>query len=96
VSGLIKTFESDWTASAVDEHKQTSAKVKGRKKVSKVLVKELSALSPIVKEALKEAKAEIGNAVLNPQEVKDTVKEAVKEAVRERVEEVVKETITPT
>jgi PLD-like domain len=93
VNGLIKTFETDWAMSRVDEKQRSEAKPKGLKKAVKALGKELSPLNPIVKEALKEAASEAGSASLNPQEVKETVKEAVKEAVRERVEEMVKESL---
>jgi phosphatidylserine/phosphatidylglycerophosphate/cardiolipin synthase-like enzyme len=93
VNGLIKTFETDWAMSAVQENQQSEANLKDIKKGVKELVKELSPLNPIVKEALKEAVSEAGSASLNMQEVKETVKEAVKEAVRERVEEMVKESL---
>ena len=93
VNGLIKTFETDWAMRPVEEKQQSEAQPKVLKKAMKALVKELSPLNPIVKEALKEAASETGSAGLNPQEVKETVKEAVKEAVRERVEEMVKESL---
>ena len=93
VQGLIKTFESDWAASAVDQNVQSDANLKDIKKAVKELVKELSPLNPIVEEALKETASENGSAGLNTQEMKDTVKEAVKEAVRERVEEMVNESL---
>jgi phosphatidylserine/phosphatidylglycerophosphate/cardiolipin synthase-like enzyme len=93
VNGLIKTFETDWAMSAVEENQQSEANLKDLKKAVKAMVKELSPLNPIVKEALKEVASEAGSATLNPQEVKETVKEAVKEAVRERVEEMVKESL---
>jgi cardiolipin synthase len=93
VNGIIKTFETDWAKREVEEGQQSEAKPKIRKKAVKALVKELSPLSPIVKEALKEVVAEAGNASLNPQEMKETVKEAVKEAVQERVKEMVKESL---
>ena len=93
VNGLIKTFEADWAIIPVAEKQQSDVKPKALKKAMKALVKELSPLNPIVKEALKEAAAETGSADLNPQEVKKTVKEAVKEAVQERVEEMVKESL---
>jgi phosphatidylserine/phosphatidylglycerophosphate/cardiolipin synthase-like enzyme len=83
VNGLIKTFETDWAMSAVQENQQTEANLRDIKKGVKELVKELSPLNPIVKEALKEAVSEAGIGSLNPQEMKTTVKEAVKEAVRE-------------
>jgi cardiolipin synthase len=90
VNGLIKTFETDWAMSAGQENEQSEGNLK---EIIKGLVKELSPLNPIVKEALKEAAAQTGSADLNPQEVKETVKEAVKEAVQERVEEMVKESM---
>jgi cardiolipin synthase len=93
VNGLIKTFETDWAMSAVEESQQSEANLKDIKKGVKELVKELSPLNPIVKEALKEAVSEAGSASLNMQEVKETVKEAVKEAVQERVDELVKESL---
>jgi len=93
VNGLIKTFESDWAMSAVQESQQVEANLKDIKKEVKELVKELSPLNPIVEEALKEAESEAGSAGLSPQETKETVKEAVKEAVRERVDEMVKESL---
>ena len=91
VNALIKTFESDWAASAAEENPPSETNLKDIKKAVKELVKELSPLNPIVEEALKEAEAEAGSPSLNPQEIKETVKEAVKEAVRERVDEVVSE-----
>ena len=93
VNGLIKTFEADWAMSAVEENLQAEANAKEIKKAVKGIVKELSPLNPIVKEALKEAAAEAGSVNLNVQEVKETVKEAVKEAVQERVKEMVKESL---
>ena len=90
VNGLIKTFETDWAMSAVQENQQFEANLRDIKKGVKELVKELSPLNPIVVEALNEAQAETGSPSLDTQEMKETVKEAVKEAVRERVEEVVK------
>ena len=93
VKGLIKTFETDWAMKPAGENHQSEAKLKDVKKSMKAMVKELSPLNPIVKEALKEAASEAGSASLNAQEVKETVKEAVKEAVRDRVEEMVNESL---
>ena len=93
VKGLIKAFEADWAMIPVAEKQQSDVQPKTLKKAMKALVKELSPLNPIVKEALKEAAAETASADLNLQEVKETVKEAVKEAVQERVEEMVKESL---
>ena len=93
VNGLIKTFETDWAMREVEEKQKSEAKPRVRKKAVKALVKELSPLNPIVKEALKEAVSEAESASLNPKEIKETVKEAVKEAVQERVKEMVKDTL---
>ena len=93
VNDIIKTFETDWALSAIEENQQSEANLKDIKKGVKELVKELSPLNPIVKEALKEVVSDAGRESLNMQEVKETVKEAVKEAVRERVEEMVKESL---
>jgi phosphatidylserine/phosphatidylglycerophosphate/cardiolipin synthase-like enzyme len=72
VNGIIKTFEADWAMSAVKEnqqqHQQSDANLKEIKREVKELVKELSPLSPIVEEAIKEA--ETGSTGLNPQEMK--------------------------
>ena len=93
VSGLIKTFEADWAASAEQENPHPEADLKDIKRAVKDLVKELSPLNPIVEEAIKEAQSETESVIMNPQEMKETVKEAVKEAVRERVEEMVNESL---
>ena len=94
VNGLVKTFETDWAMRPVGGNQQAEAQPRVLKKALKTLVKELSPLNPVVKEALKEAgAAQTGSASLNPQEVKETVKEAVKEAVQERVGEMVKESL---
>ena len=93
VNGLIKTFEADWAMSAIEENQESAPNLKDMKRAVKGMVKELSPLNPIVKEALKEAAEEAGGVSLNSQEVKETVKEAVKEAVQERVKEMVKESL---
>jgi phosphatidylserine/phosphatidylglycerophosphate/cardiolipin synthase-like enzyme len=93
VNGVIKTFEKDWGASAVETEQHPELNLTDIKKATKGLVKELSPLNPIVKEAIKSAESETDNPSLNPQEVKETVKEAVKEAVRERVDKMVEESL---
>jgi cardiolipin synthase A/B len=93
VHGLIKTFEADWASIPITEKQHSSVQPKALKKSVRAMVKELSPLNPIVKEALKEAALETRSANLNPQEVKETVKEAVMEAVQERVEEMVRESL---
>jgi len=87
VNGLIKTFEADWAMNQAGAKPLFKAKPKVLKHALKMLVKELSPLNPIVKEALKETASAIGDTGLNPQELKETVKEAVKEAVEETIQE---------
>lgn len=91
VNGLIKIFEADWDAISATNKHQLAVQPKVLKKAMKTLIKELSPLNPIVKEALKEASSETSDKELNPQEVKATVKEAVKEAIHDRIEEIMKE-----
>ena len=100
VSGLLKTFEADWLASAPAVGEQAASETielkKATKDLAKDLVKELSTLNPIVKEALKDAKAGVGESALSSEDLKETVKGAVKEAILERVEEAVKESLAAT
>jgi phosphatidylserine/phosphatidylglycerophosphate/cardiolipin synthase-like enzyme len=93
VNGLIRIFEKDWALRQDEDKQQSDARPKVPERALKALVKELSPLNPIVKEALKEAASESEGAGLNPQEMKETIKEAVKEAVRERVEEMMNESL---
>ena len=82
VSGLIKTFEADWERKEPEEKQRSQAKSRVPKSAVKALVKELSPLNPIVKEAVKQVASETESASLNLQEMKETIKEAVQEAVR--------------
>ncbi len=93
VNGLIKTFETDWAKEEVEKNQHAEAQPKVLKEAVKTLVKELSPLSPIVKEAIKDAVSETASASLSTKEMKETVKEAVKEAVRDRVKEMVKQAV---
>jgi cardiolipin synthase len=86
VSGLIKTFEADWSLKEIAAEK-TLATTKELKKTLKTVVEKLSPLNPLVKEAVQDVVSKKGNVKLNTQEVKQTVQKAVKEAVRERVAE---------
>jgi hypothetical protein len=89
VSGLINTFEADWSA------KETAQTIQDAphelKKTLKEMVEKLSPLNPLVKEAVKDVVSKKGRASLNMKEVKETVEKAVKEAVRERVQEMLNE-----
>jgi phosphatidylserine/phosphatidylglycerophosphate/cardiolipin synthase-like enzyme len=97
VSGLIRTFEADWERKQTEEQQRAQAKPRVSKKAVKALVKELSPLSPMVEEAVKQVTSDTQSASLNMKEMKETVKEAVQdavqEAVRERVKEMVKESM---
>jgi phosphatidylserine/phosphatidylglycerophosphate/cardiolipin synthase-like enzyme len=98
LSELTRVFEADWRASAARESKSAASRAlkKVTKGISKGLAVELSTLSPIVKEALKETQTgKNGQQLLDPEELKDTVKGAVKEAVRERVAQVVRKSLGP-
>ena len=89
VSGLINTFEADWSA------KGSAPTIRDvpheLKKTLKEMVEKLSPLNPLVKEAVKDVVSKKGSARLNVKEVKETVAKAVKEAVRERVQEMLNE-----
>jgi phosphatidylserine/phosphatidylglycerophosphate/cardiolipin synthase-like enzyme len=90
LSGLINTFEADWSAKETAETTQSTPQE--LKKTLKDMVERLSPLDPLVKEAVKEVVSKTdGSATLNTKEVKETVEKAVKEAVRERVQEMLSE-----
>ena len=89
VSGLINTFEADWSAKETAETIQDAPHE--LKKTLKEMVEKLSPLNPLVKEAVKDVVSKKGSASLNTKEVKETVEKAVKEAVRERVQEMLNE-----
>jgi phosphatidylserine/phosphatidylglycerophosphate/cardiolipin synthase-like enzyme len=93
VTGLIRTFEADWERKEAGEKQPSQANPRVSKKAVKALVKELSPLNPIVKEAVKQVASETESASMNLLEMKETVKEAVQDAVRERVKEMVKESM---
>src|SRR6185295_1461435 len=89
VSSLVKTFEADWVRKKSDEDKQvTPREIKQR---LKTMVKKLSPLNPLVKEAVSEVVSQVGSKTLDSAEIKTTVEKAVKEAVRERVSEMLNE-----
>lgn len=89
VSCLVRTFEQDWDrkTTAVD----AEATPREIKKQLKSMVKKLSPLNPMVKEAVSEVISKAGSENLNSSEIKQTVEKAVKEAVRERVAEMLNE-----
>jgi phosphatidylserine/phosphatidylglycerophosphate/cardiolipin synthase-like enzyme len=89
VNSLVETFEADW------ERKQVAADAPDRtreiKKKLKTMVKKLSPLNPLVKEAVSDVVSQAGGKALDSAEIKTTVEKAVKEAVRERVSEMLNE-----
>jgi phosphatidylserine/phosphatidylglycerophosphate/cardiolipin synthase-like enzyme len=93
VNGLIRTFEADWERKEAEENQRSQGEPRISRKAMKALVKELSPLSPMVEEAVKQVTSETESASLSLKEMKETVKEAVQEAVRERVNEMVKESM---
>jgi len=61
------------------------------KKAVKSAAAELTCLSPIVRQAVRDVVAKTGGEDLDPEEVQDSIQAAVKEAVRERVQEIMNE-----
>jgi phosphatidylserine/phosphatidylglycerophosphate/cardiolipin synthase-like enzyme len=89
VKGLAKTFEADWSRKRVAEDKQiTPHEIKQK---LKTVVKKLSPLNPLVKEAVNDVVSKVGSKTLDSAAIKITVEKAVKEAVRERVSEMLNE-----
>jgi phosphatidylserine/phosphatidylglycerophosphate/cardiolipin synthase-like enzyme len=93
ISGLIDTFEADWSAKETIESVATlKAARHALKKNLKANMKKLSPLDPLVREALREVVSKTdGSATLTTREMKETVEKAVREAVRERVQEMLSE-----
>jgi phosphatidylserine/phosphatidylglycerophosphate/cardiolipin synthase-like enzyme len=89
VSGLVQTFEADWERKQVPPDKQVTPRETKRK--LKSMVKKLSTLNPLVKEAVSEVVSKVEGKPLDATEMKETVEKAVKEAVRERVTEMLTE-----
>lgn len=89
VNGLVKTFEADWELKQVAADAQISTGEMKRK--LKTMVKRLSPLNPLVKEAISDVVSKEGGKELDSSEMKTSVEKAVKEAVRERVSEMLNE-----
>lgn len=88
VKGLVKTFEEDWERKRVASDAPDTGDIK---KKLKTMVKKLSPLNPLVKEAVSDVVSKAGGKALDAAEMKTTVEKAVKEAVRERVSEMLNE-----
>jgi cardiolipin synthase len=91
VRGLVKTFEADWKRKKTAEEPQVTQRA--IKKKLKTMVKKLSPLNPLVKEAVSDVVSKVGSETLDSTEIKKTVEKAVKEAVRERVAEMLNESV---
>jgi cardiolipin synthase len=93
VGRLHDTFEADWGVKETADSAQPTTRE--LKKALKATVVKLSALDPVVREAVDDVVSKKGNSGLNSQEVKETVEKAVKEAVRERVQDMLNESVEP-
>jgi cardiolipin synthase len=89
LSRLVDTFEADWSAKEMSENPEATAK--DLKRAVKSASAELSALNPLVKEAVRDVVEKTGGEEMDPKEVKASIQKAVKEAVRERVQEIMDE-----
>jgi phosphatidylserine/phosphatidylglycerophosphate/cardiolipin synthase-like enzyme len=89
VNGLAKAFEADWERKKVAIDAEISPGA--IKKKLKSVVRKLSPLNPLVKEAVSDVVLKVGSKTLDSSEIKTTVEKAVKEAVRERVSEMLNE-----
>ena len=98
VNSLLATFEKDWESTGYDEihdalkkDQETPPPPAAAAKATRALVKEMKPLTTTVKQAIKKAVAQAGDAVPGRAEMKSTVKGAVKKAVKEAVKELVQE-----
>lgn len=89
LSRLVDTFEADWSAKEMSDNPEATAK--DLKRAVKSASAELSALHPLVKEAVRDVVAKTGGEDLNAEEVQQSIQTAVKEAVRERIQEIMDE-----
>jgi len=89
LSRLVDTFEADWSAKELSDHPEATAR--DLKKAVKSAAAELTALNPLVKDAVRDVVEKTGAEDLDPMEVQESIQKAVKEAVRERVQEIMNE-----
>ena len=86
---LVDTFDADWSSKELSDTPEADAK--DLKRAVKEAAAELSPLSPLVKEAVREVVDKTGGEDLDADEMHATIGKAVKEAVRERVQEIMNE-----
>lgn len=89
LSRLVDTFEADWSAKELSDNPEATAK--DLKRAVKEASAELSALNPLVKDAVRDVIEKTGGEDLDRREVQQSIEKAVKEAVRERVQEIMDE-----
>jgi cardiolipin synthase len=86
---LVDTFDADWSAKELSDNPEATAR--DLKKAVKSAAAELTSLSPLVKDAVREVVDKTGGDDLNAEETQVSIQKAVKEAVRERVQEIMNE-----
>ena len=89
VRRLVDTFDADWSAKELSDNPEATAR--DLKRAVKSAAMELTSLSPIVRDALRDVVEKTGCEDLDPKETQRSIKKAVKEAVRERVQEIMDE-----
>jgi cardiolipin synthase len=89
LSRMVDTFEADWAAKEMSDNPEADAK--DLKRAVKEAAAELTVLSPLVRDAVREVVDKTGGDELDDAEVQESVQKAVKEAVRERVQEIMNE-----
>lgn len=101
VGRLLKTFQQDWEsegksvqAELVPEaaEKEAISAAKVAKKVAKAVVSELSPVTPVVENTVRELAA-VPQVNINGNKIEDTVKNAVQDAVRQVVRDFVEEAV---
>jgi phosphatidylserine/phosphatidylglycerophosphate/cardiolipin synthase-like enzyme len=86
---LVDTFDADWSSKELSDNPEADAK--DLKRAVKSASAELTSLSPLVKDAVREVVDKTGGEDLDSGEVQVSIQRAVKEAVRERVQEIMNE-----
>jgi polyphosphate kinase len=92
IKSLTKTFLDDWKiaeAGKLTEKAEETPTNKMAKKVAKAVVKDMSAVTPLIETVIQEMGGKSLKFALNPEELEDSVKDAVKHAVKAAVKEAV-------
>ena len=86
---LVDTFDADWSAKELSDNPEATAR--DLKRAVKSAAAELTSLSPLVRDAVRDVVAKTGGEDLDPNETQRSIQKAVKEAVRERIQEIMDE-----